>query len=108
MSGPTPEGPRQQATWPISSEYISAAFGAPSGLTDAERLLLSHLAVATVAGQLGARYEDAAAALKELADRGDVRITGDANDVYLTASGHSIVHAERRWLRAHAAPRELN
>jgi hypothetical protein len=74
--------------------------GDPSGLTDAERLLLLYLGIRTVAAQAGCTPEDAAAALDHFAAQGRSFITGDRFDVYLEVAGHVIVHAERVWLRA--------
>jgi hypothetical protein len=81
------------------SEYVSRAWGDPSGLTDRERSLLLQLAVYNLMRQTGCTYEQGAAALDHFADRGEVHTRGDQRDVYLEVCGHVHIHAERDWLR---------
>jgi hypothetical protein len=94
----------------VSDEPLARPVSGHSGLSDAERDFLAYLTVMTVATQLDIPPADVAEALKELADRGEVRTVGDARDVHVIVSGRPIVHAARDWLRvrAHAGPDELN
>jgi hypothetical protein len=81
------------------SEYVSAAWGDPSLLTDRERALLLRLAVHNLQRQTGCDELTAAAALDHFADQGEVVTRGDGRDVYLEVCGAVHIHAERDWLR---------
>jgi len=85
------------------SEYVSAAKGPPSGLTDRERSLLLRLGVHNLVRQFGCTDQEAADALDHFAERGEVVTRGDQRDVYLVVCGAVHIHAERDWLRAAAA-----
>jgi hypothetical protein len=84
------------------SEYVSAASGSPSLLTDRERSLLMRLAVWNLCRQTGADEQAAADALDHFAARGESHIIGDQRDVYVKVCGHVHIHAARDWLRAMA------
>jgi hypothetical protein len=85
------------------SEYVSAASGSPSLLTDRERSLLMRLAVWTVASQTGGDEQAAADALDQFAREGRSHIRGDQLDVFLVVDDDKvIVHAARDWLRVMA------
>ena len=90
------------------SEYVSATYGSPSGLTERERMLLIRLAVKSLADNFGETEETAAAALDVAADRGMVRIVGDQRRVRVTWTQDSgttvLVDAERVALRQVAHP----
>ncbi len=90
------------------SKYISAAYGPPSGLTDAERSLLVYLAVQSAAANFGIGEQDAADLLDAAAARGEMRIRGDQRRSYVIHQGtHEmtvLVCAERAALRRLAHP----
>jgi hypothetical protein len=90
------------------SEYVSATFGAPSGLTDRERSLLCYLAVRSVAENLGISEEEAADHLDEGARREMVHIRGDQQHAMVTFDTDSgstvLVDAQRVALRRLAHP----
>jgi hypothetical protein len=90
------------------SEYISAAFGSPSGLTDRERHVLIRLAVKSLADNMSMTEEEAAAMLDEGARREMVHIRGDqqhATVTFETDSGRTVlVDAQRVALRQVAHP----
>ena len=65
-------------------------------LTDAERTLMAHLASAVLAQQIGITVNEAADQLKNYP--GEIHLTGDAIDCYLTLDGQTIVHVTREWL----------
>ncbi|TXI56242.1 hypothetical protein [Mycolicibacterium mageritense] len=65
-------------------------------LTDAERQLMAHLASAVLAQQTGVSIEAAAEALQTY--KGEMHLTGDAYDCYLTLDGHVLVHVTREFL----------
>lgn len=79
-------------------------------LTDDERWLMGQLAVNVLAANIGGTHTeddcktcDAAKALMyKYIDKGEVHLTGDAVDAYLSIDGTSIVHVERDWLAFHA------
>lgn len=85
------------------SEFVSAARGSPSGLTDRERHLLMQLAVHNLMRQFGCDELTAAAALDHFAARGESHIRGDQRDVYVVVCGAVHIHATRDWLRAAVA-----
>jgi hypothetical protein len=86
------------------SEFITRAWGSPSGLTDRERSLLFRLAIDNLCRQFpGATEKDAAEALDHFAALGKSHITGDEHDVYLVVNDQVHIHAERDWLRWAAA-----
>jgi hypothetical protein len=90
------------------SEYVSRTWGAPSGLTEQERLVLIRLAVRSIADNFEMSEEEAAAALDVAAEREMVHIRGDQRHAMVTVdmpSGSTIlVDAERVALRQVAHP----
>ena len=70
-------------------------------LTTRERDLLAHLSVLTVQAQLkpARSYERISDAMGELADRGEVLLRADDENVWVVVDGVPIVHAARDWLR---------
>jgi hypothetical protein len=90
------------------SEYVSQRWGAPSGLTDDERLILIRLAVHSVAENFDMSEQEAADALDVAAAREMVHIRGDQRHAIVTIdmdSGSTIlVDAERVALRRVAHP----
>jgi hypothetical protein len=94
---------------PEPPEWLSEVPEGLSDLTDRERDLLAHLTVLTMLPQMqrlkpdrGYTYERVADALGEIASDGDVKLVGDARDVWVLIRGRVIVHAARDWLRWHA------
>ena len=81
------------------SEYVTSGKGSPSGLTDRERMLLMRLAIDNIVRQTGCTEQDAAEALDYFTERGECSLEGDRLDVYLKVVGHTLIHAERDWLR---------
>jgi hypothetical protein len=81
------------------SEMADRAWGAPSGLTDRERMLMMRLAIDNLCRQFGCYEQTAAAALDEFAARGECVTRGDRYDVYLVVAGAVHIHCERDWLR---------
>jgi hypothetical protein len=81
------------------SQYITAVYGAASGLSDAERRLLLGDAVDAVAHRDGLSHGAAAAQLDQAADRGAVSIEGDAERVAVTVHGQAVVAMTRAELR---------
>lgn len=67
-------------------------------LNDEERRLMMELAVGVVSRQTGVSPEVAFDVLDEMT----LTLEGDAQDVYLSAGGTVLVHAERDWLAFHA------
>jgi hypothetical protein len=69
-------------------------------LTDPQRDFLAYLSVLTIQPQLGHEhpFDDVADALGELAGRGEIRLLGDQENVYVVIGGEVIVHAARDWL----------
>jgi hypothetical protein len=90
------------------SEYVSATFGSPSGLTDRERSLLMYLAIRSVAYNFDETEDYAAAMLDEGARREMVHIRGDQQHAMVTFDTDSgstvLVKAERVALRQVAHP----
>jgi len=91
------------------SEYVSATYGPPSGLTDRERSLLVYLAVKSVAENRHCSEQAAADLLDDAAGRGDMHIRGDQRRSYVTygdpaAGGLVLVAAELVVLRQLAHP----
>jgi hypothetical protein len=84
------------------SEYVTAATGSPSLLTDRERSLLFWLAIQNLVRQFNCDEQTAADALDHFAARGEVTTEGDQCDVYLKVKGHVHIHAARDWLRSMA------
>lgn len=90
------------------SEYISATYGSPSGLTEQERMVLIRLAIKSLADNFGETEQAAADALDEAAARGMVTIEGDQRHVQVVWTQNSgrtvLVDATRVALRrvAHA------
>jgi len=90
------------------SEYVSATFGPPSGLTDRERSLLCYLAVRSVVENFGITEREAADHLDEGARREMLHIRGDQQHAMVTFDTDSgstvLVKAERVALRQAAHP----
>ena len=70
-------------------------------LTTRERDFLAHLSVLTIQAQPKPprSYERIADALGELAERGEVLLRADDENVWVVILGEVIVHAARDWLR---------
>jgi len=81
------------------SSLITAAIGAASGLTDAERALLLADAVDAVAARDGLSREAAAELLDRATETGDARLVGDAERVTVTVYGEPVVVMTRAELR---------
>jgi hypothetical protein len=73
------------------SQFVSAAVGAPSDLTDAERAALLQLAVHNVATLDGIPRQAAADLLDRAAATGDAHLAGDAEHVTVTIHGRALV-----------------
>jgi hypothetical protein len=82
------------------SEFVSAAAGAPSDLTDAERVALLQLAVQNVAALDGITPKAAADLLDRAAATGDAHLAGDAEHVFVTIHGRALVAISREDLAA--------
>ena len=81
------------------SSLITAAIGAASGLTDAERATLLADAVDAVADRDGLSREAAADLLDQATASGDARLVGDAERVTVTVHGQPVVAMTRAELR---------
>jgi hypothetical protein len=81
------------------NEYITAAIGAASGLTDPERALLLADAVDAVADHDGLSREAAAELLDRAAATGDARLVGDVEQVAVYVHGQAVVAISRAELR---------
>jgi hypothetical protein len=95
---PTTSTPQHEMEHPMSS-LITAAIGAASGLTDAERALLLADAVDAVAARDGLSREAAAELLDRATETGDARLVGDAERVTVTVYGEPVVVMTRAELR---------
>ena len=82
------------------SQFVSAAAGAPSDLTDAERAALLQLAVQNVAAMYGITKQAAADLLDRAAATGDAHLAGDAEHVLVTVHGRALVAISREDLAA--------
>jgi hypothetical protein len=82
------------------SQFVSAAAGAPSDLTDAERAALLQLAVDAVAESDGISLKAAADLLDRAAATGDAHLAGDAHHVSVTIHGRALVAISRADLAA--------
>jgi hypothetical protein len=71
------------------SDYISAAYGSPSGLSDWERALLTEAAVEVVMDQLGIDAYEARCLLGDAAEDDELHIIGNAEvvGVWLVGEG---------------------
>jgi hypothetical protein len=69
-------------------------------LTDPHRDFLAYLTVLTIRPQLAHEhpFDDVADALGELAERGEIHLLGDQENIYVVIGGEVIVHAARDWL----------
>jgi hypothetical protein len=86
------------------SEYVAAAGGPPSRLTDDERYLLADMALRRVAADLVIDEQEAADLLDGYAERGDpCRLVGDRCEVAVVVGGVELVRVDRVMLRAMAA-----
>jgi hypothetical protein len=72
-------------------------------LIDDERSLLLALASRVLSDRTGCTHAQAGAVLATIAAAGGLVISGDAEDVYVEASGTLLVHTERDWLAFHAS-----
>jgi hypothetical protein len=66
--------------------------------TDLERSLMCWLAIQTLAAQTGCTEETAVDVLERITATGDMKVYWDDADVWLSAYGHPLVHADRDWL----------
>lgn len=81
------------------SEFVRAAAGAPSNLTDAERAVLLQLAVHNAATLDGISRQAAADQLDRAAECGDAHLVGDDEHVTVTVAGRALVAITRQSLR---------
>ena len=81
------------------SSLITAAIGAASGLTDAERATLLADAVDAVADRDGLSREAAADLLDQATASGDARLVGDTEQVAVHVYGQLVVAMTRAELR---------
>lgn len=72
-------------------------------LTDDERTLIAHLAVAVLAQQTRCTIETATDVLGQCAAEGKVTLRGDAHDANLEVNGTVLVHVTREFLAFFAA-----
>jgi hypothetical protein len=81
------------------SQFISAATGVPSDLTDGERAALLQLAVGVVAIDDDISRQAAADVLDRAAATGDAAIEGDSEHVTVTIHGRPLIAVSRKELR---------
>jgi hypothetical protein len=81
------------------SQFVSAAAGAPSDLSDVERLWLAALAVGTVAALDSITPDAASGLLHEAAADDGVHLVGDAERVTIFVHGRQLVAITRDALR---------
>ena len=70
-------------------------------ITDEERTLMAHLAAAVIAKQTNTTIEIAADALKNY--EGEIHLSGNNIDCYMTLDGKVLVHVTREFLAFYAS-----
>jgi hypothetical protein len=89
---------------PQVSEYVTQAWGAPSGLTNTEREVLAEATVGAVMEELGIDERESRDLLGEAADDGLVHTIGDQAVVGMTVGPYVLFACTRARLREVAHP----